>query len=426
MDSVYLVKKVTHPKDIHAIVPGSKSITNRALLLSAMSSGKSVVHNVLFSDDSRVFMQALIDLGFDVQIDEANREVIIYGCGGKIPKPEAEIYVGSAGTAARFLTALLGLSKGRYRITSSEQMKKRPMKELLDALTAIGSEVEYEEEPYHFPFVIGLGNKFASETTVNIDKSSQFLSALLISSLLLPDNFKIKIEGTHGMRYVDMTLKMMENYGSPLFKINNGVIVTSNQFDYAMPEYFIEPDLSAAAYFYAMGAVLGVKAKVENVFFDSMQGDIEFLRVLEKMGCTLTEETDGILLCGPKDGLNGGAFDLSAFSDQALTLAAVSVFAKQPVMIKNIGHIRFQECDRINAIISNLKKMGISAVEENGDITIFPGECEMASIETYEDHRVAMSFAICGTKVDGIEIINPMCCKKTFETYFDCLEKYIY
>lgn len=413
MNQIYQVKKIVNPKEIHAEVPGSKSITNRALLLAAMAEGTTKINGVLFSDDSRVFMKALKDLGFPIDIDENQKSVTITGFGGALPQnlcadkaeEPTEIYVGSAGTAARFLTAFLGLSKGRFRITSSEQMKKRPMKELLIALEEIGSEIQYEEEIYHFPLVIGFDKLKSHSTRVNIEKSSQFLSALLIVSKLLPKDFDIQIEGTHGMKYVSMTKQMIS--------------------DFAPGVYEVEPDLSAACYFYAMGAVLGVQAQVKGVHFDTLQGDIQFLKVLEKMGCSLEEHLQGIVLYPPKDGLEGGCFDLSAFSDQALTLAAIAPFAKAPVSITGIGHIRFQECDRIKAICANLFALGVKVEEKDGDILIHPGVIHGADIETYEDHRVAMSFTIPGLMTEGVKILNPMCCRKTFENYFECVERFV-
>lgn len=210
---IYKVKKVNHPHDIVTSVPGSKSITNRALLIAALASGRSVLKGCLFSDDSRHFIDALIRLGFPVLVDEDKRKITITGFGGRIPKNEAEIDVGSAGTAARFLTALLGLSKGRYHIVSSEQMKKRPMKDLLVSLEKLGAHIEYDENEYHFPFTIGNTGEYADTVDINVDKSSQFLSALLISAMVMEKTFTINVTGTHGMAYVEMTRLMMKQFG---------------------------------------------------------------------------------------------------------------------------------------------------------------------------------------------------------------------
>jgi len=423
---IYEVKKVEQPHDILTSVPGSKSITNRALLIAALAEGTSVLHGVLFSDDSRHFMQALYDLGFPIHIDEDAQTVTVEGFGGEIPNEEAEIYVGSAGTAARFLTAFLGLSKGKYRITASEQMKKRPMKELLVALEEMGSQIEYEEEEYCFPFTIGNFECKKNKITIDIEKSSQFLSAILISSVLLPQNFMIKMTGTHGMAYVSMTMRMMQQFGVHVERTITGSYRRKNENIYEAREYVIEPDVSAACYFYALAPLLRVNVKVKDVHMDCLQGDIKFLKVLVRMGCKIEDEEDGVLMLPPKDKFLGGSFDLSSFSDQALTLAAIAPFAKSKVCIMNIGHIRYQECNRIDAIVKNLTNMGIAAIEQKDNVFILPGEPTACEVETFEDHRVAMAFSLIGTMVEGIKIQNPSCTKKTFEKYFEVLEKSIY
>ena len=423
---IYQIKKVTVPHDFETRVPGSKSITNRALLIAALAEGTSVLHGVLFSDDSRHFMQALYDLGFPIYIDEEEETVTIEGFGGEIPNEEAEVYVGSAGTAARFLTAFLGLSKGKYRITASEQMKKRPMKELLVALEEMGSEIIYEEEEYCFPFTIGNFECKKSKVTIDIDKSSQFLSALLISSVLLPQNFMIKITGSHGMSYVSMTIRMMHQFGVGVERTLSGAYRRRNDRNYEGRKYDIEPDVSAACYFYALAPLLHVNVKVKNVYMDCLQGDIKFLKVLVRMGCKIEHEEDGVLLLPPKDKFLGGSFDLSSFSDQALTLAAIAPFTNSKVCIMNIGHIRYQECNRIKAMVENLTQMGVAAIEQDDNVFILPGVPKACQVDTYEDHRVAMAFSLVGTMVDGIEIKNPACTRKTFEKYFDVLEKSIY
>lgn len=423
---IYQVKKVENPHDIITSVPGSKSITNRALLIAALANGTSVLHGVLFSDDSRHFMQALYDLGFPIHVDEDEKTVTIEGFGGEIPNEEAEVYVGSAGTAARFLTAFLGMSKGRYRLTASEQMKKRPMKELLLALEEMGSEITYEEEEYCFPFVIGNFDCKKNKVTVDVDKSSQFLSALLISSVLLPQNFMIKMIGTHGMSYVSMTIRMMQQFGVGIERTITGSYRRKNDNEYEARAYTIEPDVSAACYFYALSPLLRVKVKVNDVHMDSLQGDVKFLKVLVRMGCKIENEEDGVLLIPPKDKFLGGSFDLSSFSDQALTLAAIAPFANSKVCMMNIGHIRYQECDRIQAIVKNLANMGIAAVEQGNNVFVLPGKPNACDVETFDDHRVAMAFSLIGTMVDGIRIQNPLCTKKTFEDYFKVLENSIY
>ncbi len=425
---VYEVKKVTEPHKISVEVPGSKSITNRALLIVALADGKSRLTNVLFSDDSRYFLNALKSLGFEVEVSEAEKTVTIQGLGGRIPcgkqkgQALATVDVGSAGTAARFLTAFLGLSEGRFRLTSSEQMKKRPMKELLLALEELGAVIDYEEEEYHFPFCIQNKGWKKQEAVIDVEKSSQFLSALLISSVLSKQDFSVSVRGTHGMAYVEMTLRIMEQFGVNIRR-DNGRFWISKDAAYRPMDYRIEPDLSAACYFYAMSPILHVPAVVRHVHTGCMQGDIQFLSVLEDMGCSVKETEEGLTVYPPEHMLSGGRWDLSAFSDQALTLAAIAPFASDTVIMENIGHIRYQECDRIQAILTNLRAMGIACSEENGAVTITPGTVHACEIETYEDHRVAMAFSIPGLAAEGFRIRNPKCCAKTFEHYFDVLEQ---
>ncbi len=398
-------------------VPGSKSITNRALLLATLAEGTSTLRGVLFSDDSRHFLQCVQDLGFAVTIDEENRVVTVEGKGGTIPRKEASLNVGSAGTAARFLTAVLGVSRGTYHMDASEQMKRRPMAPLLKALEELGCRVTFEEKEGFFPYTIqgrGFGKR---EITVDIGHSSQFLSALLIASVLCKEGVDIRVEGTHGTAYIDMTRAMMKEFGA-----------AEGQPDqhYRALDYAIEPDASGAAYFYAMCPLLGIPVQVEGVHFDGLQGDTEFIRILEQMGCKATDLPEGVLLEPAENGaIKGITVDMSACSDQAITLAAIAPFADGPVTITGIGHIRFQESDRLKAIATELGRMGIRAEEREDSITIYPGLPHSARIETYGDHRMAMGFALTGLRAPGITILDPACCRKTFENYFLLLDQVI-
>ena len=415
-------------KDILEVtVPGSKSITNRALLLATLGMGKTTLKGVLFSDDSRHFLKCVQDLGFTTKVDEDEKTVEVTGLGGRVPKKEASVYVGSAGTAARFLAAYLGTADGLYHMDASEQMRKRPMAPLLDSLKALGCEVHCEKEEGFFPFTLS-GHGFGkSEISIDIEKSSQFLSALLIASVLSPEDFTVKTIGTHGMSYIKMTMQMMKQFGASVEECKtegNTYKIPSGQ-SYIAKDYQIEPDVSAACYFYAMGALLGVPVRVMHVTEESMQGDIRFLDILEKMGCSLEKAQEkGIVLYPPKDGkLKGVTVDMSACSDQAITLAAVAVFADGPTTITGIGHIKFQECNRMAAIVCELRKMGIVCEETEDTITIHPGTAKPCEVETYDDHRMAMGFSLIGLMTEGITILNPGCCRKTFEDYFEVLEE---
>lgn len=405
-------------------VPGSKSITNRALLLSTLAKGVSTLHGVLFSDDSRHFLTCIQSLGFETTVDENARTVCVTGLGGRVPLSESSLYVGSAGTAARFLSAYLGISKGVYHMDASEQMRRRPMAPLLTCLEELGCEITFEGSDGFFPFTLK-GNGFCrDEITVDIDSSSQFLSALLISACMAEHDMTIRIKGTHGMAYIKMTEMMMEQFGVKVLHPSENCFVIPKGQKYTAQTYEIEPDVSAACYFYAMAPLLDVPVLVRGVHVSSMQGDLAFLHILEKMGCTLKEETDGILLLPPKDHiLHGVDVDMSACSDQAITLAAIAVFADTPTTIRNIGHIRFQESNRMAAIVKELGKMGIQCIETPDDLTIFPGTPSACTVETYEDHRMAMGFSLIGLRISGIRINDPMCCRKTFENYFEVLEE---
>lgn len=454
-------------------VPGSKSITNRALLLATLADGTSTLKGVLFSDDSRHFLSCIQALGFETQVDEKKAIITIKGENGRIPLKEASQYVGSAGTAARFLTAVLGVSKGVYHMDASEQMKKRPMAPLLASLKELGCEIRFEEKEGFFPFTLISHGFHTDHITVNIDHSSQFLSALLIASCLSDKDMHIQVEGSHGMAYIQMTEAMMQQFGvsvsvaypeissAPVFSVDSsgtrhssGEVSCgtsdSNSSDkvswgtsdsntsslspniplYTIPkgqhykalDYQIEPDVSGACYFYAMGALLQLPILVHNVHFVSLQGDVAFLRVLEKMGCTVEDMPDGIALTPPSNGiLHGVDIDMSSFSDQAITLSAIAPFADSPTTIRGIGHIRYQESNRMAAIVTELSKMGIRCEETESSLTIYPGTPKGSCVETYDDHRMAMGFSLIGLRAHGITILNPGCCKKTFENYFDLL-----
>ena len=436
MKEQYEVKRLDRPVDWTVDVPGSKSMTNRALLMAALSDGEVKLEGVLFSDDSRHFLESLVSLGFMVDINESEKAVTVLGCGGNIPKKQAVINVGSAGTAARFLTAMLGFSDGEYTIAASEQMKKRPMQELFSLLTGVGAKITYLETEVHLPVKIcGRRNPKADtdqtkadgtplQLSLDISKSTQFLSALLLISPMIPQGLDIHItsEKTDGS-YIRITRKMLADagvevkYGGKNYRIDPKAV-------YQKKHYQIEPDVSAACYFYAAAAITGGRTLVKHVHKDNSQGDMKFLDVLAQMGCTVTEKADGIEVTGPaEDTLKGIEIDMNDFSDQALTLAAMAPFCKSDVHITHIGHIRGQECDRLHAMSEELTKRGITCTEEPDAITIKPGIPSAGIVSTYEDHRVAMSFALLGLKVDGIVIDNPSCCRKTFENYFDLLDQ---
>jgi 3-phosphoshikimate 1-carboxyvinyltransferase len=444
-DGSYTVNADKNVTDFTVEVMGSKSITNRALLLAALSGETCTLHNVLFSDDSRYFIACLETLGFKLLSDEDKKCVTVTGCSGEIPKKDVELNVGSAGTAARFITVMLALCGGRYTLNSSEQMKKRPMQPLMDELAAHGVKIKYLGEKDHFPFVIesagNMSNKYEIDTTV----SSQFASALLMSAEQMKGGMQITLTGNrcHGS-YIEMTVLLMKQFGINVTDRTFGdkrIINVDENHSFGIKEYYIEPDVSAACYFYAGAVIAGARAHVKDVRLNSMQGDIKFIEALRKMGAVVDKDpkTGDVIIDGRRKGnLNGISIDMKDFSDQALTLSAAAIFADSPTHIENIGHIRMQECDRINAIIVNLNKLsefGVKACEEpkKDGICITPVRPDSEKmllknkgeiiIDTFNDHRAAMSFSLLGIRISGIRILNPLCCKKTFENYFDVFEQ---
>ncbi len=419
---------MSEEKEFTVTVPGSKSITNRALLLAALSEGTTTLYGALFSDDSRVFVGALREIGYPVEINEINHSITITGGRKYLMTGERKVYVGSAGTAARFITAMLALSGVRYEVTSSEQMKKRPMKPLLLALEELGVTFEYKEEPYAFPFnICGWEKQKTHQVSLNIDESSQFLSALLMAGVLCPEGLQIRLCGKRNAKsYVAITEKMMKEFGVIVRELDDTTYEIAEKSTYQAQEYQIEPDVSAACYFYGLAAISGRTATVKHVRYDSMQGDIKFLAVLEKMGCQITEREEGIRVTGPERGkLVGVDVDMSDFSDQTMTLAAIAPFAEGRTIIRNVEHIRRQESDRLHGTATELKRLGIQCIEEQDGLIIEPGQMKAARIHTYEDHRMAMAFGILATQVQGVEILNPECCSKTFEEFFQVLDSVI-
>lgn len=423
--NAYHVKKLEHIKNIEVQVPGSKSITNRALLLAALSDRRCRLHGVLFSDDSRAFLDSLVKLGFAVEADEETKDVVIQGTGGRIPNTHATIDVRSAGTAARFLTVMLAFAGGEYELLASPQMCRRPMQPLLDILKKAGAGFVFQGEEDHFPFVMKSDGISLTEVCVDTGVSSQFASALLMSGVLLENGLNVSLEGDRAEgSYIKMTLAMMEQFGIHPFRSGNEYRIP-HMSAFGREEYQVEPDVSGACYFYAMAPLLQTDVKVRNVHMDSLQGDIRFLHILQEMGCGLADEADGVKVSGSAlDGYPGMDISMKDFSDQTMTMAVLAPFAKGPTLIRHIGHIRFQETDRIHAILTELSRMGITCEEapECDGIRIMPGDVKECAVETYEDHRMAMAFALIGLRTGKISIVNPECCRKTFENYFELME----
>lgn len=418
-----------HPRPVSGVceVPGSKSITNRLLLLSAITDGDVLIRGIQKGDDACHFIQSMNSLG--VGIEEYGNDILVHGSGGRFPS-EATVDVGSGGTGARFITALLALTDGVYRVDCSEQMSKRPMDQLFRSLKSLGAGVECVNEEGHLPAVIhGVRPVKRVSVTVDTDVSTQFLSALLLSSPLLPYGIEIKAVGSRKTgSYVGITLDCLKQFG-----VDAGYDRESSIYYVNSPEnklinpktVLCEPDISAACYFYAAAALTGGSVTVSGVRRNSVQGDMRFVTdVLMPMGCSLSEEASGLTVAGPLDGhLKAVDVDMQDFSDQALTLAAIAPWADAPVFIRNVGHIRKQECDRMDCIQDCMEKAGIRCDITGDDICIYPGQPEPCRIDTRNDHRVAMAMSLLGLRTDGIAIGNPDCCCKTFPGYFQTLDR---
>ncbi|HBE77024.1 MAG TPA: 3-phosphoshikimate 1-carboxyvinyltransferase [Firmicutes bacterium] len=424
-NEVFEVPSTSGPLNFSVTIPGSKSLTNRALLIAALGNQVTTLSNVLFSDDSKHFMDSLVKLGFKVEVDETRRLVSIRGQGGKIPNRQGEIYVGSAGTAARFLTAMLALSKGRYLVQASPQMTARPMKPLLDPLTQLGVDFNFLQNSDSLPYSLH-GNGFkGGHVTINASQSSQFLSALLLVGCYGEQDLVITLDGDLAARpYIEMTIQMMADFGVEVVNRDfQHFEVPCGQMYHGM-NYAIEPDASNAGYFLAMAVLSGGSALVQGVHLDSLQGDIKFVEALKQLGSRVEEHPEGLWLQGPAGGVFPGIdIDMGGMPDQTMTLAALAPFATSTMNIRNISLIKYHESNRVEAIIHELARLGIHAEETETGIKIEPGTPVAAEIETYDDHRMAMAFSLIGLRVPGVRIKNPGCTAKTFGDYFERFRK---
>ena len=410
-----------HEKGICVNAPASKSITNRAFLLAALSSKTVRLTGGALGEDTRAFAECLQALG--IRIDEEENAFTVYGCGGDIPVKNAALNVRSAGTAARFLTVALAFCGGDYTLDSSEQMRKRPMKELLDLLRGAGVSVTCLREQDRFPFRLRSQGFQADCVTVNTDKSSQFASALLLSAGVRKKPLTVALTGarTQGS-YLGITLNMLKAFHIPFQKKDNAITVFPAQDPPA--EYAIEPDVSGACYFYALSLLCGETVTVAGVRQNSMQGDMQFLELLKEKGVRFFQTPQGLTADGSEISSYTG-FDavFTDFSDQTMTAAVLAAFAETPSVLRKVGHIRLQECDRIAAICENLNALGARAYSDGENIFITPAPPHIGKVDPHGDHRVAMAFALAGLKTGFVTVEDPLCCRKTFENYFDILEE---
>jgi 3-phosphoshikimate 1-carboxyvinyltransferase len=421
------ITPLSKPPDVSIRVPGSKSITNRALILSALAEPNQgcELRGVLRSEDTEVMVEALQTLGFKLKADWPNalihlrRPELAY----LIPVDQAELCVANSGTAMRFLTAMVSLGHGRYRLDGVARMRERPIEELLSALRELGVNAFSERNNGYPPVIVEAKGLGGGRALIKGDVSSQFLSGLLMAAPLARQNVRISVAGRLvSQPYIAMTIQMMKTFGvevhtdfATYFSVRAGQRYEERVYD-------VEPDASTASYFFAAAAITQGEVGVANLFPDSLQGDMRFLNALNEMGCHIhrSKESGMVVRGGPLHGID---IDMNDISDTVMTLAAVACFAEGPTTIRNVAHIRHKETDRLAALATELRRVGAEVEEFADGLTITPRPLHGAEIETYNDHRMAMSMALIGLKVPGIVIKNPGCVAKTYPGFFADLER---
>ena len=400
--------------------PGSKSLTNRALIVAALAGGRSRIVSALISDDTKHMVRALRQVGIDVEVTETGPAFEVTGCDGRIPAAEADLHVGNSGTSMRFLCALLALGHGRFRIDGSPRMRERPIADLLDALGALGARAVSEAGTGCPPVVIEARGLAGGVATVSGAVSSQFLSALLMAAPYANGRVEIRIVGDLVSRpYVAMTVGVMRAFGAKVEQPTADRFLVDSTARSAGRRYVVEPDASNASYFLAAAAITGGRCRVEGVGTDSIQGDADFAGVLQQMGATVRRGPDWTEVAGGR--LAGIDTDLNTMPDMVLTLAAIAPFADGPTTIRNVANLRVKETDRLSALATELRRIGQHVEERADGLTIAPAPIRPATIETYDDHRMAMSFALVGLRAPGLVILDPGCVAKTFPDFFDTL-----
>jgi 3-phosphoshikimate 1-carboxyvinyltransferase len=418
----YLVRSPARPVEGTVRPPGSKSYTNRALLLAGLATGTSTLTGALFSDDTLHMARGLAALGLAVHGDDAARAFTVTGGGGLIPAARASVFVGNSGTTSRFLAPMMALGRGVYELDGDEAMRSRPIQPLLDALTALGARCHSIHGNGCLPIRVEAGAFDGGTARMPGSVSSQFFSALLMVAPRLRRGLVLEVEGELVSKpYLEVTAQAMKAFGATMkhddfrrFEVAAG--------GYAGTDYAVEPDASAASYFFAAAAVTRGKVVVEGLGSSSLQGDLGFVRLLARMGCRVRQTATETEVVGPEK-LAGIEADMSSMSDTAQTLAAIAPLAASPTRVTGIGFIRRKETNRIAAVVTELRKLGVRAEEESDGFVVYPGEPRAGRVETYEDHRMAMSFSVLGLAVHGIDILNPSCVSKTFPEYFVELEK---
>jgi 3-phosphoshikimate 1-carboxyvinyltransferase len=410
--------------------PGSKSITNRALVCAALARGESLLTGALESDDTRVMIEGLRQLGLAVEHDPVARTIRVTGCDGRPPAPSADLLLGNSGTTVRFLTAMVALGHGAYRLDGTPRMRQRPIQDLLDALRQLGADAVSEAGDGCPPVVVRSAGLAGGRAEVAGNISSQFLSAVLQAAPCAASDVVLAVRGELVSKpYVAMTLAVMRAFGVEARMEDEGGRMNHSSFRLHPPSflvpapqpyhgrtYAIEPDASAASYFFAAAAIAGGNVSVEGLSTKSLQGDVAFCDCLRQMGCEVIDGDNQISVKGSP--LRGIDVDMNAISDTVQTLAAVALFAEGPTTIRNVAHIRHKETDRLAALAIELRKFGAEIEERADGLRIAPGPLHGATIDTYDDHRMAMSMALVGLVVPGVIIRDPRCTSKTYPEFF--------
>jgi 3-phosphoshikimate 1-carboxyvinyltransferase len=366
-------------------------------------------------------IDSLKKLGLAIDHDVAGKVIRITGCSGKPTASSADLWLENSGTSIRFLTALCALGHGRYRLDGNTRMRERPIGDLVDSLRQFGVKIECERDNHCPPVIVTANGLPGGITTINANLSSQFLSGVLMSAPCAEKTVEIVVAGEMVSEpYVEMTIQMMAQFGVRVDQSTAGRYIVKPQ-SYQGREYDIEPDASAASYFFGLAAVTGGKVTVEGLNANALQGDIHFVDALERMGCRVDRQADRVTIAG--GALHGIDIDMNAISDTAQTLACVMPFATGATRIRNVAHMRLKETDRIAAVVNELRNLGLNVEEHDDGMTIHPGSLHGGTVKTYDDHRMAMSFSLIGLRVPGIVIADPECTSKTYPNYFEDLER---
>jgi 3-phosphoshikimate 1-carboxyvinyltransferase len=417
------IEPLTEPPDATVVIPGSKSLTNRALLAAALAAGTSVLEGALVADDTEAMASCVAQLGARVRRDDRGTRLEVDGRPPPLPSGPLDLQARQSGVTGRFVLPVLALGAGPYRLDASEQLRARPMADSIEALRALGLTVEEEGRAGALPVVVRGGPVAGGSVAVRGDVSSQFLSGLLLAGPAMSGGLHVSVGGPLVSRpYVDLTLAVLGAFGAHVAEADTA---QGTAFDvrgpYRATRYRVEPDASAASYFFAAAAICGGRVRVAGLGDGALQGDVAFADLLGRMGAEVTRTADWLEVRG-RGPLRGVDADLRHISDTVPTLAAVAAFASTPSRVRGVGFIRGKESDRIGAVVAELRRCGIEAVEHDDGFVVHPGAPQPAQVHTYADHRMAMSFALLGLRAPGIEILDPGCVAKTFPTYFDVLD----